>query len=311
MRRAPMRLLDLDGSLPDQAPLAERLRDGRAERIDLKALGNPLRLWSSGRDWRRLEAALATSERGGPAPFLTLFGSGDYHHVSAALIARAPGPLSVVHFDNHPDWCRCFPARHCGGWVNMALAQDHVQRVVTIGPCADDLHRPDRKGANLEALSDGRHQVFAWRRAPTPTRKSVSDGPGHRVRSGEIHWRNVEAENFTCFMDELIASLPPGRVWITVDKDVLAPSEAVTNWDQGQMPLARVIEAIGMIGQAREIVGADICGDHAPARHRHPMKLTEAWMDQPRGGPPGGPDVALACNGEANRRLVEALEAFA
>lgn len=311
MRRAPLRLLDLDGSLPGQAPLTERLADGRAERFDLTRLGPSLRLWSTGRRWRQLEQALAETERDGTAPFLTLFGSGDFHHVSAALIARAPGPLSVVHFDNHPDWCRCFPARHCGGWVNMALAQPHVRRVVTIGPCADDLHRPDRKGANLDALSQGRLEVHAWRRPPTPMRRLVAEGPGHRVRDGALHWRNLETEEFSGFLAELTASLPPGRVWITVDKDVLGPDEALTNWDQGAMPLARVLQAIEAIGRAREIVGADICGDHAPARHRHPMKLAEAWMDQPRGTTPGVAEAARVRNGETNRRLIDALEAFA
>jgi hypothetical protein len=92
---------------------------------------------------------------------------------------------------------------------------------------------------------------------------------------------------------------------------VLGPDEALTNWDQGAMPLGRVLQAIEAIGRAREIVGADICGDHAPARHRHPMKLAEAWMDQPRGTTPGVAEAARVKNGETNRRLIDALEAFA
>ncbi|WP_202814759.1 arginase [Aureimonas sp. D3] len=311
MSRQRLRILDLDASLPDQEPVRERLADGRARRLDLSGLGSALRLWSSARDWQRLERALAEDEAASGAPFLTMIGSGDYHHVSAALIARAPGPLTVIHFDNHPDWCRCFPARHCGGWVNMALAQDHVRRVVTLGPCADDLNRPDRKGANLTALSNARLQVFAWNRPPTLTRREVADGEGHHCRNGLILWRNLAEENFRAFMTRLIETLPTRQIWITVDKDVLAADEAATNWDQGEMPLGRVVEAIRLLGERCEIVGADLCGDYAPARHRHPMKLAEAWMDQPRKEPSGGAEGARRRNARTNAVLLDALEAFA
>ena len=311
MTRQRLRILDLDASLPEQEPVRERLADGRARRLDLSGLGSALRLWSSARDWRRLEAALAEDEAANGAPFLTMIGSGDYHHVSAALIARAPGPLTVIHFDNHPDWCRCFPARHCGGWVNMALAQSHVRRVVTLGPCADDLNRPDRKGANLNALSNSTLQVFPWDHPPTLSRREVADGAGHHCRNGLILWRNLVDEDFRAFLRGLIETLPTKRIWITVDKDVLALDEAVTNWDQGRMPLARVVEAIQLLGERCEIVGADLCGYYAPARQRHPMKLAEAWMDQPRRAPKGGVDAARRRNEQTNTVLLGALEAFA
>ena len=46
MSRQPLRVLDLDASLPDQEPVRERLADGRARRLDLSGLGPALRLWS-------------------------------------------------------------------------------------------------------------------------------------------------------------------------------------------------------------------------------------------------------------------------
>ncbi|GGE04477.1 hypothetical protein GCM10011390_24270 [Aureimonas endophytica] len=315
MGNAPsLRLLDLDGSLPGQPMLAARLAEGSAVRLDLSGLGRALRLWSDGRSWSRLEQALAEAETataGAAARFpLTLVGSGDYHHVSAALIARATGPLSVLHFDNHPDWCRCFPTRHCGGWVNMALAENHVHRVVTIGPCSDDLDRPDRKGANLAALSEGRHQVFAWRRPPTETRRGVADGPGHRYRNGAILWRNLDEEDFAAALAEILDALPTRRVWITIDKDVLAPDEAFTNWDQGRMPLAHLLAALPQIAARCEIVGADICGEYATLAHRHPMKFAEAVLDQPPRPTPQAVERGLQRNAATNRVLIGAFEAL-
>lgn len=306
---APIRVLDLDASLNEQAPVRERLNDGRAARLDLFALGPSLRLWSGGRSWQRLAEALGEADAGGPAPRLTLIGSGDFHHVTAALLARAPGPLTVVHFDNHPDWCRCFPARHCGSWVNMALEMEHVRRVVTIGPCSDDLDRPDRKRANLGALSQGHHQVFAWRRRATTVRVPVTGGEGHHCREGLLSWRNVEDEDFAAFMAGVVERLPTERIWITVDKDVLAPAEALTNWDQGLMPLERLTEALRILASARRIVGADICGEYAPLRHRHPMKIAESLADQPRRPADGALAAGLSRNAETNRVLLDTFEA--
>ncbi|WP_202814287.1 arginase [Aureimonas sp. AU4] len=310
MIASPIRVLDLDGSLTRQSPIRERLHDGRAAQLDLAALGPRLRLWSNTDSWDRLMEALGEADAAGQMPRLTMVGSGDFHHVTAALLARAPGPLTVVHFDNHPDWCRCFPSRHCGAWVNMALEMEHVRRVVTIGPCSDDLDRPDRKRANLGALSEGRHQVFAWRRAPTTTRFPVTCGEGHDCRGGLLSWRNVADEDFAAFMQGVVERIPTARVWITVDKDVLAPAEALTNWDQGLMPLERLTEALRIVADARRIVGADICGEYAPLRHHNPMKIAECLVDQPSRPSEACLEAGLLRNAETNRILLDAFEAL-
>jgi arginase family enzyme len=305
-----IRVLDLDGSLIDQPPVTSRLSDGRAELFGLRSFGMSLRLWAAKRSYEAFESFWRRLPRPS-GPLLILIGSGDFHHLTASFVAAAEGPLTVVHFDNHPDWCWTMPRRHCGAWVNAVLAMTHVQRVVTIGPCSDDLVRPDRKGANLHALSEGRLELFPWQHAPSKVRKTILSGAGHTVDDGTIVWRNLAEANWSAFLNELIDRIPTRRVWITVDKDILSPEEAVTNWDQGALPLDRLVEAISRLTAAFEIVGADICGDYAPIRHRHPLKYLEARLDQP--WTPSAEAAAtraraIEVNARANERLIAAFE---
>src|SRR2546423_3950304 len=54
------------------------------------------------------------------APFL-VYGSGDFHHLSALWIRRILERFVLVSFDNHPDWAITPPKWCCGAWVNRAL----------------------------------------------------------------------------------------------------------------------------------------------------------------------------------------------
>ena len=59
------------------------------------------------------------------SPFV-LFGSGDFHHLSALWQRRVREPFRLVCFDNHPDWDIRPPRWSCGGWVNRALEHPHL-----------------------------------------------------------------------------------------------------------------------------------------------------------------------------------------
>ena len=54
------------------------------------------------------------------APFV-LYGSGDFHHLTALWLRRLTQAVVLVSFDNHPDWDVRPPRWCCGGWVNRAL----------------------------------------------------------------------------------------------------------------------------------------------------------------------------------------------
>ncbi|MBR6458351.1 MAG: hypothetical protein IKS71_07115 [Bacteroidales bacterium] len=52
-------------------------------------------------------------------------------------------------------------------------------------------------------------------------------------------------------------SLP---VFLSIDLDILSPSEFRTNWDQGTMTFAELLDTIREIAATRRIIAMDICG---------------------------------------------------
>lgn len=274
-----LRILDTDGSVDAEA-LRKAAPWESVSITDLRDLGPALRLWSRTRTIEAARARLVQTDD--PQPSITFLGSGDYHHLAALLIERTREPVSILHLDNHPDWVRLAPRWHCGSWVNRVLELPNVQRVVTVGPCSDDLVNPARKGGNLGALDSGRLALFPWQHAPSRLRRQIADGPGHVWRDGTLHWRNLAERQLPDACSEVVAALPTKAVWITLDKDVLPEAEALTNWDQGRMPLLSVVELIRAVGARKRVLGADVCGEYSPPAHRNLFKRIESRMDQPR-----------------------------
>ena len=273
-----LRILDTDGSV-DASALGAAAPWASAIRVDLRDLGSALRLWSRAGNIAAARARIAAA--GDPRPSITFLGSGDFHHLAALLIERVAVPFTVLHFDNHPDWVRLAPRWHCGSWVNRVLALPNVQRVVTVGPCSDDLVDPGRKGGNLAALDSGRLALFPWQHEPSRLRRRIADGPGHAWRDGLVHWRNLGERQLEDAMSAVLDAIPTEAVWITIDKDVLPEHEALTNWDQGRMPLSALIAMLRAAGARKRVLGADICGEYSPPRHGNWLKRIEARLDQP------------------------------
>jgi hypothetical protein len=302
-----LRLLDIDGSLPVQPELADEVARGQAQLIDLRRLERPLRLWASRAELDRLVDHLAgLAPPPGDGPMVTFYGSGDYHHLAAPLLEAVAEPVTVVHFDNHPDWIRWPKTWNCGGWVSRALDLPQVARVITLGPSGEDLCQPQFKGGNVAALASGRLELFPWRAAPSRAWGRIGDGAGHLRKGDWLHWRCLaDVKNWPDFIAGLADSLPTESVWVSIDKDVLRPEDAVTNWDQGMMPLDFLLTAMDRLSRRRRIVGVDVCGEYSPPRFDGLFKRFEAWRDHP----PVRPDAALAMevNDRTNRALVAAL----
>ena len=293
-----LRVIDLDGvgeqpAIAARAPVVVPGRD----------LAPKLRLWASEAAYAELGRRIAAHPVEGPG--VTFIGSGDFHNLTPLLLEGVEGPLVVVHIDNHPDWVKLAPRRHCGAWVNRALELPNVLKVITVGPTSADLDSPDVKGGAFDHLASGRIEMFPWRRAPSKLRRPLSDGAGHSVKDGQLHWRDV-GDDFAAFLPELIERIPAdARVWLTIDKDALRPEDAGTNWDQGEMPLSALIALIEAVAGARTIAGVDICGDWSNPRYDTPLKAFEAFFDRPKGTARVVPDLAV--NERTNARLIEVL----
>ena len=288
-----VRVIDLDGSVAAQGPLAALAAEGLARVIDMRKDAPGMRIIARRSAIHAFSDALNTAFLPGRGPEVTFYGSGDFHHLTAALVARHDGPLTLVHVDNHPDWVR-FPATfNCGAWVNRALELPQVRKVVTIGPCSGDLKWPQFKGANLAAIRSGQLTLFPWQAAP-------SRALGHP--GGHIHWRNLAVESYDGFLDSLTEEIPTRAVYLTIDKDALTHEDAITNWDQGQMRLAHVEALVTWLAQNHQIVGADICGDYSTPLFSDVFRATLAWFDHP--GAQEHADDALAVNARTNAALL-------
>lgn len=303
-----LRLLDLDGSLTGQGIFAQAVASGQAQQVDMRDLGAALRLWTSRRRMRQFMRRLRDLPAPpGDGPLVTFLGSGDYHHLTTALIDQVDEPFSLVHFDNHPDWVRLAPRYHCGSWVNRALELHQVRRVVTAGPCSDDLDRPDLKGGNLGALRDGRLTLLPWQHRATKSWVSPGSGAGHFYAGGRIHWHSLASLSRDAALAAVLTAVPPGDIWLTIDKDVLDPADAATNWDQGGMPLDFLLQAIEALARRNRIIGIDICGEYSSPQFRNWFKRHEARSDHAAYASP--PD--LARNERTNRLILETLERVA
>ena len=126
------------------------------------------------------------------APFL-VYGSGDFHHLSALWARRLDDPFVLVSFDNHPDWDIRPPRWGCGGWVNRALELPHVKKVSVWGCGNFECWWPRQLFGNRRAEREGRLEVHPWADG-----RPVSD----QDRRGAIlraNWR----EHFARFVAEL------------------------------------------------------------------------------------------------------------
>ncbi|MDY0241407.1 MAG: hypothetical protein RBR34_04430 [Rhodospirillaceae bacterium] len=304
---APCLVVDLDGSLAHQQALGEWIAQGKAQRIEAGDLAAKLRIVASRKAVAELDARLdAVWPR--TEPPLIFYGSGDFHHLAARFIARVQEPMIVLHFDNHPDWVTFPKTLNCGGWVSRALEHGPVTKVVTIGPASDDFIQPQLKFANLAALREGSLEMHPWRAAPSRLWGRPVDAPGCETIGGRLVWRELATGDFDGFLDELDGRLAPLPLWITLDKDVLSPNEATTNWDQGGMSLDLVFQAIRRLSRSRRLLGMDVCGDYSKPRYSDPFRYFLSVTDHPTLAEPDA--AALAINDRTNRRILDAFGGF-
>lgn len=296
-------LLHLDEALTVQGRLRRAAMQSGGLVLDYRDLGPPLRLWARPQVLGRLEqrTAAALPAAGGPA--LVFGGSGDFHHVTALLVQRAiagaaASGVTVLHFDNHPDWVRFSPGLHCGSWVGQVARLPGVARVLTIGPCSADLKNPQRKRADLDLVAEGRVEVLAYR-APDF---------GDRFNAGGQSWPTIESMGEAAFATHLASRICGDAIYVTIDKDVLHPADAGTNWDQGQLRLRGLVGLLEAAVAGRRLIGADVFGDWSPPRYGGgplavALKAGEALLDQPW----RAPGAAHRHNEDVNLELLNVL----
>ncbi len=300
-----VRVLDLDGSVTAQHSLMRRL-EGRHRVLPLLPLGRKVRYLSRRRDMATLEANLRWEDR----RQLTFIGSGDYHHVTAALLRRFTEPVSLLVFDTHPDWDGTSPWPCCGSWVREALAQPNIAKVVMVGLGEGDLRGWRVNVGRVKDLRAGRAAFYPWDLRESRClgiHSLAGEGATFHPRRGYslVRWNTVTGQPWADLLQRIVESLPTRNVYLSVDKDCLRRDDAVTNWEPGGLTVEHLVEAIQALAERRDLIGADITGEYSPIQMDRPLfRALSAW-DHPRMSEPT-PDNLLR-NEQTNLRLLEAL----
>lgn len=182
--------------------------------------------------------------------------SGNYHYLSKFWLKKIEKPYSLIVFDHHTDMQESafFGMLSCGSWIKEVLEEHpYIKEVCVVGPPKAAIEQCE---PNLAS-----RVVFL-------TQEELEAGILEK-------WQEfLENEK----------ELP---VYLSIDKDVLCPEDARTNWDQGKMKLEEMGEMIKLVFQKRNVLGIDVCGENPQDTAKMPSKED------------------LRINNETNNRLYE------
>lgn len=230
---------------------------------------------------RRLRAFGLRLPAGLPAAHGSVFlGSGDFHHLSLPLIERAAArqrrALRVLVFDNHPDNMRFPFGVHCGSWVSRIAASPRIAQVDVVGITSGDIGLAHAWENRLLPLYRGKLRYWSL---GVDTAWATRVGLAHAVRG----FASVDAL-MAALLREIAGMDAP--VYLSIDKDVLDPAEARSNWDQGRLRVSHLTAAIAAL--RGKVVASDVCGEVSHAHYPQAWKRLLAALDrQP------APDPAL------------------
>jgi hypothetical protein len=227
-------------------------------------------------------------------PPFNLYGSGDFHHLTAWLLHGIGDGVTVISFDNHPDWDIRPPRWACGAWVNRALARPNVSRVAVWGCGNFELTWPSILFANRRGRREGRLTVHPW----------AERFPERVAARFDAMTRDNWRERFDGFLRTLRGS----NVYVTIDLDCLRAEEFTSNWEQGLFAAEDVAWAVRRVRDNCRLVGGDVCGAYSPFRGERRMQRLADWWDHPR-LPPIEPEAARAKNLAALATIWPALTA--
>jgi hypothetical protein len=294
-----VRVLNLDGSVPFQRELLASLRPCV---ISMEDWGPRIRLACSFGRFRHFERVLADRmPPGQAAPACTFYGSGDFHHVSLALLRRLERPFNLLVLDNHPDWMRRIPFLHCGTWVHHAARLPHCQRIFHVGGDAD-FDNAYRHLAPWHDLRRGKIITMPARRGfVRGSWRGIACDALRDVDEDRLSPRRLE-ERLRPFRT-ILGSMP---LYITIDKDVLRREDACVNWDSGWLSLAEVCDLVRSFStSAGAVAGIDLLGDWSPVivqgafrRLMHLAMHERRLID---------PQAAARCNQRANLALFSSI----
>jgi len=204
-----------------------------------------------------------------PQPAIHFFDNGNYHYMSKLWTDRVQESFTLIVFDHHPDMQppRFGGILSCGGWVKEVLDNNKfVQNVIIIG-VKDEL---------IETV-----------------REELSQSGESNILEKVTFIKESELSSLSSTTCNELASAFSSNLYISIDKDALSDTYAVTNWDQGSLTFDALKDCITALTTGRKILGIDICGERA-----HDFEGAEHHTIQ----------EADSLNSELNRELVDFLK---
>lgn len=280
MLKNKIRLLNFDGSLLSQRRLIDKYLP---EIIDYRNLGLISRIWLGDSEAKKIGKDFNQQDKGA----ITFIGSGDYHHISGLLIDQFTQPISIIVFDNHPDWDIMPPRLGCGSWVSYVLQRPNIKNVLILAVTSQDISTGNIRTGNLASLKDNRVQLYPYNHEPTKI--TYRDVPINRClhierdkKDKTIHWQELKTKNLETFIPEVLNTLSTNEVYVSIDKDCLNSKYALTNWEEGQLDLQDLLLILNLIKQNKTIVGLDITGEYSQPKVKGLIRNLVSYFDHPK-----------------------------
>ena len=249
--------VDLDGAWEPGAP-------GGLATIACREWGPRLRFCAPDAEMAAFRADVIPRLAG--ARFL-VYGSGDFHHLSALWVGRVDEPVTLVSFDNHPDWDIRPPKWCCGSWMNRALDLPQVEHIAVWG-CG-----------NFECW--GWHRVWGNHRDVRAGRLAVHPWADERPAADQAKPGSITQANWRGKFEAFAGKLAGRKLYVTVDIDGLCAADAVTNWENGRFSAEDVRWALGVLRRDATVVAGDLCGARSEAAYARRTQRFASETDHP------------------------------
>jgi arginase family enzyme len=201
-------------------------------------------------------------------PPFVLYGSGDFHHLSALWIRQREDATVIVSFDNHPDWDIRPPKWCCGSWINRALELPHVHSIHVWG-CG-----------NFECWWPG--QLFGNRRAERGGALAVHPWADDRPAKDQGRRGAIRRENWRAGFEQFVRQIAGQNVYVTIDMDCFNAAEAVTNWEGGRFTVADVVWALQLLRSSCRVSAGDLCGAYSAPKYARAKQRFASEIDHPK-----------------------------
>lgn len=299
-----IRILNFDNSVTVQKKLTSLYNP---QVIDLSKIGPKARLWADNNVKDEILKQLSAL----PKAFLNFIGSGDFHHISSILLGQYQQPLSLIVFDFHPDWDVFPPRFSCGSWVSDVMRKNNnIQAAALIGVSSDDISGRSLLSADFALLKNNRLQIYPYSYKPSRVFfKKPPENISIRFEGNTIYWSQLQGEPLVDMMRLIVDRLSVKDVYISIDKDCLKKEDAITNWEEGLMPLGELLKMLRAIFDLVKVIGVDITGDYSKAETSGLWKRFCYDLDHPKDFTANGIDEAsiVQTNENTNLKLLEVL----